>query len=77
MEIFSAMIFIASTDSLTALPLCSTSSAPWRAIRSICRLFSAFCVIEACICSRLALVSSTEAACSLVPCDNDCAEDET
>src|SRR5581483_4242068 len=47
------------------------------AMRSICRLFSAFWVIEAFICSRLALVSSTEAACSLVPWESDWADEET
>ena len=42
-------------------------SAPWTAICSISRLLEAFWVIEAVISSRLEVVSSTEAACSLVP----------
>ena len=37
------------------------------AICSVCRLFSAFWVMEALICSSDEVVSSTEAACSDVP----------
>jgi hypothetical protein len=37
----------------------------------------AFCVIDADICSRLDVVSSTDAACSLVPCDSVCDVAET
>ena len=35
------------------------------------RAFSAFCVIDALISSKPAVVSSTDAACSLVPCERD------
>jgi hypothetical protein len=44
---------------------------------SICLEFSAFCAIDAFICSRLDVVSSTDAACSLVPRDKVWAEAET
>src|SRR6478735_9099076 len=71
-EIFSAMSFIAETVSPTDLPLSAASEEPFSAICSIDRLFSAFLVIEALICSRLDVVSSTDAACSLVPCERDC-----
>ena len=74
MEIFSAMVFMALTDSLTDLLLSAMSLDPFKAICSICREFSAFCVIEAFISSRLAVVSSTAAACSLVDCVRFCAE---
>ncbi len=63
--------------SITVLPLASASPAPFTAICSICRLLSAFCDMEALICSRLDVVSWTEAACALVPWDNVCDEDAT
>ncbi len=47
------------------------------AICSIWRLFSAFCVIDALICSSDDVVSCTEAACSLVPCESVWAEADT
>ena len=77
MEIFSAMVFMALADSVTALPDSSTSLAPLSAICSIWREFAAFCLMEAFICSKLAVVSSTDAACSLVPREKTCAEAET
>ena len=77
MVIFSAIARIASIDSLTAPAVLSAFSAPWTAICSIWRLFEAFWVIEAVICSRLAVVSSTEAPCSLVPRATTWADDET
>ncbi len=40
---------------------------------SSCLLVSAFWLMEALNCSRLVVVSSTDAACVLVPCDSDCA----
>ncbi|NIL96720.1 MAG: hypothetical protein GTO62_06165 [Planctomycetales bacterium] len=58
---------MASTVSRTALPLSSASFDPRSAISSIWRLFSEFWVTEAFISSRLAVVCSTDAACSLVP----------
>ena len=76
-SIRSVMDFIASTVCFTALPLSSASRAPLLATCSIWRLFSEFCVIEALISSRLLVVSSTEAACSLVPCESDCEEEAT
>ena len=76
-EIFSAIDFIASTVSRTALPLSSASRDPFFAIDSVCLLLSAFCAIDAFICSRLAVVSCTAAACWLLPDDTDCAVDET
>ena len=42
------------------------------AIASVWRLFSAFWVMEALICSSDEVVSSTAAACSPVPCDRVC-----
>src|SRR5574341_128388 len=77
MEIFSSIFFIADTDSVTALPLSSISLAPLRAICAMTRLLSEFCVIEAFICSRLEVVSSTEAACSEVLSDNKLAAADT
>ena len=62
---------------MTEAALSSASFAPWSAICSIWRLFSAFWVIDALICSSEDVVSSTEAACSLVPCDTTCAEADT
>ena len=38
---------------------------------------SAFCVIDALISSKLVVVSSTDAACSEVPLDNSCDDDDT
>src|SRR5258707_15052944 len=76
-EIFWAIDFIASTVSFTALPLSSASREPFMAIDSVWRLLSAFCEIEAFICSRLAVVSCTAAACWLLPDDTDCAVDDT
>jgi len=54
---------------LTALPLSSAARAPLVAACSTCRLLSAFWLMDAFICSRLELISSTDAACSLVPCE--------
>ena len=76
-EIFSTMEVIAEDDSATARPLSSASLAPLTAICSLLRLFSAFWVMDALICSRLAVVSCTEAACSLVPWESVCEEAET
>src|SRR5436190_275958 len=47
------------------------------AVSCVCRSLAAFCVMDADICSRLAVVSSTEAACSLVPWDRLAAVDDT
>ena len=50
-----------------ALSLLGVPAAPSLAICSVLRLFSAFWEMEALICSRLAVLSFTAAACSLVP----------
>ncbi len=76
-ETFSAISFMAETVCRTVRPLSSASLAPLTAICSVWRLFSAFCEMEALICSRLEVVSSTEAACSLVPCESVCEVAET
>ena len=76
-DTFSAMFLMASTVSLTVRPLSSASLAPFTASCSVWRLFSAFWVMEADICSRLEVVSSTEAACSLVPWERVCEVAET
>src|SRR6266516_7172694 len=76
-EIFSAIAFMAPTVSTPALPLSSPSRAAFTADCSSWRLLSAFFEIDAVICSRLEVVSSTEAACSLVPCERLCDVDET
>ena len=67
------MLRIASTVCETASPLSAASRAPFAAARSVWRLLSALCPIEVLISSRDALVSSTAAACSEVPCDSVCA----
>ena len=74
--IFSATDCIRTAVSATACAARSASAAPFRAISSICRLLSALAVIDAVISSRLDVVSSIEAACSLVPDDIDCADAE-
>ncbi len=76
-EIFSAIARMAVTVSITAAPLSWPSLAPFTAVCSSARLLSAFLAIEALICSRLDVVSSTAAACSLVPCDSVCDVDDT
>src|SRR2546426_11123334 len=58
-EICSAMFAIAVTVSPTDLPLSPASPAPLTAICSIDRLFSAFFVIDALICSRLEETTSS------------------
>ena len=71
MDTRSAMERIAVTVSCTDRPLSSASRAPLTAICSFWRLLSAFCEIDALISSRLEVVSSTDAACSAVPCERD------
>ncbi len=71
-EICSAITRMASTVSRTAVALPSASRAPRTAVCSVSRLLAALRVIDALICSRLDVVSSTAAACSLVPCDSAC-----
>ena len=71
-EIFSAIDFIAADRLLDRLG--RSRPRPWPPLEAICsvwRLFSAFCVIEALICSSDDVVSSTEAACSQVPWERD------
>jgi len=67
--IFSAICFIASTACSTALPPASAPSADFRAIDSVFCAFSAFCFMFALICSMEADISSTDAACSVAPCE--------
>ena len=76
-DTFSAIDFIAATVSRTAEPLSSPSLTPLDAICSIWRLLSAFCEIEAFICSMFEVVSCTLAACSLVPRDRLCVVADT
>ena len=76
-ETFSAMLRIATTVSFTVPAALLGLGRALDAICSVWRLFSAFWVIEADICSRLEVVSSTEAACSLVPCERVCEVAET
>ena len=76
-EILSAISFIASTVSFTAWAPCLASSEPLTAICSVSLLLVTFCVMDELICSRLAVVCSTVAACSLVPWDRFWASAET
>ncbi|KFB66326.1 MAG: hypothetical protein CAPSK01_004374 [Candidatus Accumulibacter vicinus] len=71
MPILSAMLFIASTVLPTASPPSLASWAALTAMPSVTLAFSVFWTIEALICSMLAVVSSTDAACSLDDCDSD------
>ena len=73
----SAILCIALTVSCTALPPSSASRAPLTAIRRVSLLFAAFWLMMAFICSRFAVISWTEVACSVVPCDSACDADET
>ena len=68
---------MASMVSATAWPPSAASRAPCTAICSVCLLLAALWVMDALICSRLAVVSCTDAACSLVPCERVCDEAET
>ena len=68
-EMRSAIERIAATVSTTARPLSSACSACRLAIDSVWRLFSAFWVMLVPISSRAEVVSSTDAACSPVPCE--------
>jgi len=77
MLIFSAIASIASLVSPTARPLSSASRAPWMAMSRISWLLAAFWVMEAVICSRLAVACSTEALWLLVPRERLCAVDDT
>src|SRR5258705_13784167 len=77
MVTFSAMLLMATTVCLTVRPLSSASFEPLTASCSVWRLFSAFWRMEADICSRLDVVSSTEAAYPLVPCDSVCGVADT
>ena len=74
---FAAMASIASFVSPTARPLSSASRAPRMAMSRISWLFAAFWVIEAVICSRLAVACSTDALWLLVPRERLCAVDDT
>jgi hypothetical protein len=76
-EIFSAMALMAPMVSATARPPSAASRAPLTAICSVCFPFSALRLMEALICSRLDVVSCTEAACSLVPCERLCDDADT
>ncbi|KFB69828.1 MAG: hypothetical protein CAPSK01_000541 [Candidatus Accumulibacter vicinus] len=77
MPILSAMVFIASTVRPTASPPSTAWRAAVEAMPSVTLAFSVFCTIEALICSMLAVVSSTDAACSLDDCDKDWAVADT
>ena len=70
MPIFSAIDFMASTVSLDRLAALLPRRVRPRGHLLLWRLFSAFCVMEALISSSEEVVSSTEAACSPVPCDS-------
>ena len=77
-ETFSAMLLMASTVLLDrAAALLRVLGRRSIASCSVWRLFSAFWRMEADICSRLDVVSSTEAACSLVPWERACEVAET
>ena len=71
------MSCMARTVSFTARPLSSASRVPLTAISRVCRLLRAFWSMMAFICSRLAVISWTEVACSLVPCDRPCEAEAT
>ncbi len=66
-RIFSAMVSIALTASVTARPEASASLAASRAMLSVWAALSAFCLMLAVICSIEDEASSAEAACSVAP----------
>ena len=66
MLILVAMVFMAIKVSFTACPPSLASRFALAAMPSVTLAFSVFCAMEADICSTLALVSSTDAACSVL-----------
>ncbi|KFB73706.1 MAG: hypothetical protein AW09_001033 [Candidatus Accumulibacter phosphatis] len=71
------MVCIASTVLATASPPSTACREAVAAMPSVTLAFSVFCMIEALICSMQAVLSSTEAACSLEDCESDWAVTET
>ena len=70
MVIFCEMVSIEVKLSLAAIPIFSIPLAEASEIFSVCRALSEFWAMLEDICSMVAETSSTDAACSLAPCDS-------